>query len=198
MADRLSLQLRPAEGVEVVGVLPPSPLRVRGEGARLPLGDVFQDEARLIAVELVLNDVVGGPIGAFLFAAVAFLPFGVDAATFLLGALLIAVIRTPMQGERQASSQTIRGDIAEGFRFVWQRPFLRGLAIAVALANVSLGAGSAILVLFVIEELGASEAGYGLLVGIGATGHSHRSGWPRLTGSQARQRSEGIDPASAA
>ncbi len=142
--------------------------------AAIPLlaGDLTLEKAnsRLIAVELVLNDVVGGPIGAFLFAAVAFLPFGVDAATFLLGAMLIAVIRTPMQGERKASSQTIRGDIAEGLRFVWQRPFLRGLAIAVALANIALGAGSAILVLFAIEELDASESGYGLLVGIGATG----------------------------
>lgn len=55
VADHLSLQLRPAEGVEVVGVLPPSPLRVGGEGARLPVGDVFQDESRRIGVELELD-----------------------------------------------------------------------------------------------------------------------------------------------
>jgi FHA domain-containing protein/von Willebrand factor type A domain-containing protein len=55
VADHLSLQLRPGEGVEVVGVLPVTPLRFGGQGARLPVDDVFQDEARTIAVELEFN-----------------------------------------------------------------------------------------------------------------------------------------------
>lgn len=83
---------------------------------------------------------------------------------------MIGLIRTPTQDKRGPSSQTIRTDIVEGLRFVWQRPFFRGLAISVALANLSLGAASSILVLFAIEELGAAEAEYGLMVGIGALG----------------------------
>jgi hypothetical protein len=126
--------------------------------------------SRLIAAEFLLNDLAGGPVGAFLFALAAFVPFGVDAATFLAGGLLIAVIRTPMQDERQPGRQTIRSDIAEGLRFVLHHDFLQGLAIAVAIANFSLGAGSAVLVLLAIEELGLSEAGYGLMVGAGAIG----------------------------
>lgn len=129
-----------------------------------------QANSRLLAAELVLNDLAGGPIGAFLFAAVAFLPFGIDAATFLLGGLLITLIRTPLQGEREMSSRSIRSDIAEGLRFVWDHEFFRGLAISVALANFSLGASSSILVLLAIEELGTTEAGYGLIVGVGAVG----------------------------
>ena len=129
-----------------------------------------QANSRLLAAELILNDLAGGPIGAFLFAAVAFLPFGIDAATFLLGGLLITLIRTPLQGARDTSPRSIRSDIAEGFRFVWDHPFFRGLAISVALANFSLGASSSILVLLAIEELGTTEAGYGLIVGVGAVG----------------------------
>lgn len=55
VADHLSVQLQPCEGVEVVRVLPTSPLRFGAQGARLAVGDVFQDEARSIAIELDLN-----------------------------------------------------------------------------------------------------------------------------------------------
>jgi MFS family permease len=126
--------------------------------------------SRLIAAELVLNDLAGGPLGAFLFAAVAFLPFGVDAATFLAGGLLVALIRTPMQDAREPRHQNMRSDIVEGLRFVWRDPFMRGLAVAVAIANFSMGAGGSILVLLAIEELGVTEAQYGLIVGVGAVG----------------------------
>ena len=126
--------------------------------------------SRLIGAEFVLNDLVGGPVGAFLFAIAAFLPFGVDAATFLIGGLLIASISTPMQGEREANQQTIRSDIAEGLRFVWRHDWMRPVAGAVAIANFSLGAGTSILVLLAIEELGVTEAAYGLMVGVGALG----------------------------
>jgi MFS family permease len=47
---------------------------------------------------------------------------------------------------------------------------MRGLAIAVAIANFSLGAGGSILVLLAIEELGVTDAQYGLMVGLGAVG----------------------------
>ena len=126
--------------------------------------------SRLIAAELVLNDLVGGPLGAFLFAAVAFLPFGVNAGTFLVGGLLIALIRTPMQDARDPRQQNMRSDIVEGLRFVWHHEFFRGLAIVVAIANFSIGAGGSILVLLAIEELGTTEAQYGLMVGVGAAG----------------------------
>ena len=126
--------------------------------------------SRLIAAELVLNDLAGGPLGAFLFAAVAFLPFGVNAGTFLVGGLLIALIRTPMQDEREPHRQNMRSDIVEGLRFVWNHGFFRGLALVVAIANFSIGAGGSILVLLAIEQLGTTEAQYGLMVGVGAAG----------------------------
>jgi MFS family permease len=126
--------------------------------------------SRLIAAELVLNDLAGGPLGAFLFAVVAFLPFGVNAGTFLAGGLLVALIRTPMQDLREPGRQNMRTDIVEGLRFVWNHEFLRGLALVVAIANFSMGAGGSILVLLALEQLGTTEAQYGLMVGVGAAG----------------------------
>jgi Ca-activated chloride channel homolog len=55
VADQLELELRPAAGVELVQLLPPSPLRVGGGGVRTAIGDVFVDESRPLAVELALD-----------------------------------------------------------------------------------------------------------------------------------------------
>ncbi len=83
--------------------------------------------SKMIAAEVLTNEVLGSPIGALLFSVAVFVPFGVDAATFLLGALLVATIGTPLQDERSpASAQRLRSDIAEGLRFVFNNPLLRG------------------------------------------------------------------------
>ncbi len=132
--------------------------------------DLESANSRLIALEFLLNDLAGGPVGAFLFALTAAVPFGIDAATFLAGGLLISVIRTPMQDRLGTEAGSMWSDIVEGLRFVWNYKFMRGLAIAVAIANFSLGAGGSILVLLAIDELGLSDAGYGVLVGVGAIG----------------------------
>jgi Ca-activated chloride channel family protein len=55
VADHLELKLRPREGVELLQLLPASPLRVGGGGVTSPIGDVFVDEGRLLAIELQLD-----------------------------------------------------------------------------------------------------------------------------------------------
>ncbi|MGA7096964.1 MAG: MFS transporter [Acidimicrobiia bacterium] len=132
--------------------------------------DLEQANSRLMAAEFALNDLIGGPVGAFLFTLAAAVPFGIDSATFILGALLISLIRTPMQQVRPESRQTMRADILEGIRFVWRHDLLRGLALSVALANFSMGAGGSVLVLLAIDALGMTDPQYGLLVGLGSIG----------------------------
>jgi Ca-activated chloride channel family protein len=55
VAEQLELELRPASGVELVQLLPRSPLRVGGGGVKTPIGDVFVDEARVLACELSID-----------------------------------------------------------------------------------------------------------------------------------------------
>lgn len=55
VADQLELRLEPAEGVEVVQLLPTTKLRVGAKGLTTPIGDVFVDEGRSIAIELLLT-----------------------------------------------------------------------------------------------------------------------------------------------
>lgn len=55
VADHLELRLKPAEGVELLQLLPASQLRVGGGGVATSIGDVFIDEGRALAIELALD-----------------------------------------------------------------------------------------------------------------------------------------------
>ncbi len=55
VADQLELKIEPAEGVELVQVLPTSQLRHGKHGISTSIGDVFVDEPRSIALELQLD-----------------------------------------------------------------------------------------------------------------------------------------------
>lgn len=55
VAESIELQLRPAEGVELLRVLPAAQLRMGGSGVKAAIGDVFVDEFRLVALELAID-----------------------------------------------------------------------------------------------------------------------------------------------
>lgn len=124
---------------------------------------------QLNVAENLFNDVVGVALGAVLFSFASSLPFYIDAATFALGAILLATIRRPLQGERTTSG-TLRADIAEGFSFLLHNRLLRRLALSVATTNLALHMGLGVLVVLVVNEIGAPVATYGTIVAIGAVG----------------------------
>ena len=55
VADQLELRIEPADGVELVQVLPAAQLRHGKQGIALTIGDVFVDEPRSLALELQLD-----------------------------------------------------------------------------------------------------------------------------------------------
>jgi predicted MFS family arabinose efflux permease len=122
---------------------------------------------------LVANQLAGGPLGAWLFVVAAALPFGFDAASFVLGAGLIAALR-PRPAVAAAASpgrpRPLRADIAEGVRWLWRQRTLRLLAVCLGLMNLT-GAGTfAIWVLWARERLGVQGVGFGVLVTAHAAG----------------------------
>jgi predicted MFS family arabinose efflux permease len=125
---------------------------------------------QLTVAENLFNDVLGVALGAVLFAAASSIPFYVDATTFILGAVILAGIRRPLQGQRLASHNAIRTDIGEGLRFLGRHRFLRGLAFSVAMTNLALNLGFGVMVILVVKEIGASAAVYGTILAIGAAG----------------------------
>jgi MFS family permease len=121
---------------------------------------------RLYAAELTANQFIGPPIGGLVFAAFAALPFFLDAVSFAFSALLIfliaGVFRTPKDEALPATR--LRQDIAEGLRWLWTHRLLRTLAIFLGLQNMMSTACFSIFVLFAVEILDLTEAGYGLLL----------------------------------
>jgi MFS family permease len=93
-----------------------------------------------------------------------------DAASFLLSAVLLGGIRRPDTVPDRAARRPLRTEIAEGLGFVVRHPLLRRIVACTGTANLFGSMNSALLVLFVIRELGLSEATLGLVFSVGAIG----------------------------
>ncbi|MEY4174895.1 MAG: hypothetical protein RI900_2060 [Actinomycetota bacterium] len=133
------------------------------------------------AAEVAGNTFLGVPLGGVLFAAAAWLPLGVDAASFALAAALVASVRgrfRPLPSDR-----THRGwsaDMATGFRFLRHHQLLRHLVVVLTLLNLAFAAGESTFVLYAKDELGLSDRGFAVLlaaVGVGSVGAGIAGGW---------------------
>jgi MFS family permease len=131
--------------------------------------DLVRANAGLQGVQLLGADLVGPPLGAYLFVLAAGLPFAFDAATFVAGAALIASIRRDRTADPVPERTSLRREITEGIRWLAAHPGLRMLAVAIFVMNIMLGT-LAILVLYVRVRLGLGAAGYGLLLACSAAG----------------------------
>ena len=132
--------------------------------------DLVRSNAGLQGVQFVGADLVGPPLGAYLFVLAAGLPFAFDAATFVVGAALIASIRRRRTTHPVPDRTRLRQEISEGIRWLLAHPGLRMLAVAICVMNITLGSVLAILVLYVRERLGLGALGYGVLLACGAAG----------------------------
>ncbi len=120
--------------------------------------------ARLQGSVLLTNQLVAPPIGAFMFALGMAVPFGVNAACFALGAVLIfrVVLSAPTE---QAPTQRrhLVAEMADGVRWLMAHPPMRTLALTILAFNVTFGAAWSVLVLYAQDRLGMTDVGFGLL-----------------------------------
>ncbi|WP_447008119.1 MFS transporter [Saccharothrix isguenensis] len=125
--------------------------------------------SRLMGTHIVGNQLAAPPVGAALFVVAAALPFGLDAATFAIAALLIASLRgVPKQ--TPAERRPLRVEIGEGLKWLWRHEVLRTLALCLCLMNLTLTGAMSILVLYAGERLGLGSQWYGLLLSTVAIG----------------------------
>jgi predicted MFS family arabinose efflux permease len=119
----------------------------------------------------VLGTGLGPPLGAALFGIAAAAPFGVDALSFALAALLAARLRTDLSPPPQVGPRrSLAAEIGEGLRWLWDHTELRTLMLLLTVWNLVEGAMFGVLVLWSLETLGLPEAGYGLLIAALAVG----------------------------
>jgi MFS family permease len=143
--------------------------------------DLEKANGRLWSMEQVANTFAGPPLAALLIAVSFSLPFFVDAATFVVSAILIAGIGDPRSRSasatpRRSERRPWKVELAEGFRWLWSHELLRTLAIVLGLLNMLGMMSTATFVLFGQEVLGTSPTEFAILGTSGAVG-GIVSGW---------------------
>jgi MFS family permease len=91
------------------------------------------------------------------------LVFIVDAATFAMSAVLIALIRESRPAPVKTARAPLLSEVGTGLRLIFGSRVLVGVVAAGSFAMLGLGAVNVLMVPFVVEELGASEAWFGPL-----------------------------------
>ena len=102
--------------------------------------DLDQANGRVIAGQIVGNELAGPAAGGWLFGLAAVLPFAVNAGALGIAVLLLLLTlpsRFPapprqQQPQHQVTQMaSLRHDFAEGLRWLWQHPDIRDLTAAV-------------------------------------------------------------------
>ncbi|MEV0157259.1 MFS transporter [Micromonospora sp. NPDC050686] len=143
----------------------------------VPAEQLERANSRLFATFVVGNQFAAKPLGAYLFTVGVAVPFAVDAGSFGLAALLVALLRwrpvpPPDRAARRDGGRlrSLGADLAAGLRALWSVPALRVLAICIALMNVAFCAAFAAFVLYARQRLGLGDVGYGVLLTASALG----------------------------
>jgi MFS family permease len=138
----------------------------------VPREQLSRANGRLYAVELTANQFVGPPLGGLLVAAGVVAGFAVPGALWLAAAGGLLLVPGGFRMERERKT-TLRFDIGEGLRFLWNQKILRTLAVMTGVFNFASSAAFAVLVLFAVgpaSKMQLSEVGFGLLLTASALG----------------------------
>jgi predicted MFS family arabinose efflux permease len=124
---------------------------------------VAQNEARTFGATIV-----GPPLGGVLFAAGRALPFLADAVSYLCSTTAIWLTRSEFQTSSAAGKpprRRLRAEVADGFGWLWRRPFFRTAALLFAAGN-PLFTGLYLLAVLLATDNGASSGEVGAMFAI--------------------------------
>jgi predicted MFS family arabinose efflux permease len=116
----------------------------------------------------VIGPALGGTLVRLLGAPVALL---VDTLSHLVSATLIWCIRAhEARPKRAAAAMSLRAEIGQGLRAVWQSAVLRALALSSTIMNVAGFLFLSIYVLYMTRDLGLGAEAVGLVFAAGGVG----------------------------
>jgi len=115
---------------------------------------------------------VAGPLLAGLLVAIMPLydVLYVDAASFVVSALSLALISRSFDSSTTREASTIREDVKEGLRYVLRHPVLRNISLMMAIINLISVTTFAQIVLFSKERLAATDSKVAILFAAGSLG----------------------------
>lgn len=132
--------------------------------ALLPRGQLVEGNSKLglsAAVAETAGPSLAGVLVGLIAAPVA---LAVDAASFLISAVAVGLIRAPEPPPVREMERRIWSDMREGLLTIGREPILRTTAASSSLLNLFFQAIHAIFVLFAIDELGLSPALFGAIL----------------------------------
>lgn len=132
--------------------------------------DLALANSRLQTGFLTLNQLVGPPIGAALFAAGRAWPFVAECVLVLAGVFLVVRLVLPERGDDSERVVGVRRAVIEGLQWTVRNPAVRTLALTILIFNVTFGAAWSVLVVYAREQLGLGAVGFGLLSTVSAAG----------------------------
>lgn len=119
--------------------------------------------SRLQTGFITVQQLVGPPIGAALFAASRSLAFIGQAILVASGAVLASQIDRPERHTGPLIVPQARGNIIEGVRWLLGNAPVRTLALTILTFNITFGAAWSVLVLYARQRLHMGVVGFGLL-----------------------------------
>lgn len=121
---------------------------------------------RLYAVELVMNQFVGPPLGGLIIGLSVPLVLGSSVLGYALAALGLTLLVGSFRPQRTGPPTRMTADIAEGLRYLWRNRVLRTMAFMVGGMNLASTATFAVLVLYAVSPgpMGLSEPAFGVLL----------------------------------
>jgi MFS family permease len=121
---------------------------------------------RLYAVELVMNQFVGPPLGGVLIGLSVPLVLGSSIIGYALAALGLTLLVGSFRPQRSGPPTRLTTDIAEGLRYLWRNRVLRTMAFMVGGMNLASTATFAVLVLYAVSPgpMHLSEPAFGVLL----------------------------------
>ena len=137
--------------------------------AIVPHDQLERSNGRLWSVELVGNALLGPALGAFLIAAVIWLPFAFNALVFALAVSLMLSLRGGIAAP-EARQKDWRRELREGWHFLRDAPLLRLLALLTGIWNLLHQMVVIALILHVQDNLQLGVRSYGLILAAGAVG----------------------------
>jgi len=133
------------------------------KGSQLERGN-----SRLQIADTVMQSFLGVPLGAIIFAAIAFTPFIGISVCYVIAIILVASISSKaMQNVRASDApkrSTLRVEMKEGLVYLWNDKVLFRLVVTTGAVGFCYALGQSTLVLFVLDHLHVPEASYGLLM----------------------------------
>jgi MFS family permease len=118
------------------------------------------------SVALIGGPGLGGALVQLAGAPVALLA---DAVSFLVSALCLARMRVVERVVAPVGT-SLRADVAAGLRYVFGDPFQRAMVVTGTISNFVLAGQGAVLVVFLVREVGVSGGLVGVLFTLGAVG----------------------------